>query len=213
MANLSFSILNHSGGSYTDKLIVITEFFLFMSYLYKASTSLYNIPLFILIVISVISLCTQAPRVHWLSQAVSTRADLTITSVMSALYSYFLVRDGVSWCSHVQIWSFQSGIAFTLVITAVVGHHVSQSPFWKQLLSTDPPFHRSSFSLFFILPPHHALSSQLLLGFHSLCKLDRTHSWWTLPALPYRPSYCRHPGSSESRVTSAALKSGAYSQK
>lgn len=69
-----------------------------------------------------------------------------------ALCSSFFVRDNLSWCSHrYKFWSFQNGIAFSLITTAVLGCHVSES-FLKTTFVYRLPLHRSSLSLFSTLP-------------------------------------------------------------
>lgn len=102
---------------------------------------------------------------------------LTTTFVMYVLYSSFLIRDTVFWCSHMQIWSFQYCMAFTLVIIAVVVHHDS----WHMMKTICLLFIGPGlvFSLLFLL----ALKSTAL-RFPLLVQIRSWHSWCMLPALP-----------------------------
>lgn len=102
---------------------------------------------------------------------------LTTASVIYVLYSSFLIRDTVFWCSHMQIRIFQYCLAFALVIIAVVVHHDSRD---ENSLS---PFHRPRLSLFSTLLLL-ALKSAALM-FPLLVQVRSWHSWYMLPTLPY----------------------------
>lgn len=194
--NLSFSIPHYSGGSYVVTLTVVTQLYLFIPYLYKARLPP---PPFIFYMhgilpvhtgptcsLTLVFSCSQhvgrpSPRPLWCMSCIAP--SLLETLSFGALTCRFGAFN-ISW------HSLQSSLLWLYIIT-----HMMKT---ICLLSIGP-------GLVFSLLSFYSPSSQLLLGFHSLCKSG--HDTAGICYQLCHTSCHRHPGTSEFRVISAALKS------